>query len=58
MEQKLLDIFLQAQALISHREGMIAEYIIRAYRGEAIAYDEKAFEENSRAFEWLRAGLR
>lgn len=57
-EFRLLDIRLQMEALISEREGMIAENRQREHRGESMAYMEDNFQINAGAFEKLRAVLR
>ena len=43
-EQKLLDIRLQMEALITEREGMIAENIQREHLSQSMAYTAVAFE--------------
>jgi hypothetical protein len=50
MDRNLLYIWLQAQELISEREGMIAENLHREYCGNSVAYAEDSFLLNSRAF--------
>lgn len=44
MEQRLLDIRLQMEGLITEREGMIAENDMRKYLGESPAYTEINFQ--------------
>jgi len=47
MEQKLLDIRLQMESLISEREAMIAENMHRQAVGNSMAYGEDAFLQNA-----------
>jgi hypothetical protein len=58
MDQKLLDICLQAQALISEREGMVAENLHRQHCGNSIAYGEDSFLLNANRFTELLEILR
>jgi hypothetical protein len=58
MDQKLLCIYLQAQALISEREGMIAENKHREYVSQSIVYAEDAFLLNANKFRELIEYLR
>jgi hypothetical protein len=58
MDQKCLDVWLQAQTLISEREGMIAENKQREYRGQGLAYTEEDFKIRADAFQWLLTHLR
>lgn len=53
MEQRFLNIWLQAQVLISEREGMIAENKQREHAGESMAYVNNDFLENARWFQKL-----
>ena len=58
MEQRILDLWLQAQVLISEREGMIAENKQREHLEQSMAFTENEFRLNANAFntllEWLR----
>jgi hypothetical protein len=58
MEQRVLDIFLQAQALISEREGMIAENKQREHLDQSMAFTEDSFLQNASLFGHLLEILR
>ena len=49
-EAVFLNIRCQIEALISRREGMIAENKQRERRGESLAYGEKAFDDLEQSF--------
>ncbi len=53
-----LNIRLQMEALISEREGMIAENKQREHLGESMAYWGDSFEINKAAFVHLLEALR
>ena len=53
----LLNIRLQMEALITQREGMLAENQHRLNRGEAVAYRDAAFLQLASEFMQLREGL-
>lgn len=44
---------IQLEAIISEREGMVAENKIRERRGEAMAYDDNQFFANAAAIRAL-----
>jgi hypothetical protein len=58
MEQKLLDIRLQMEALICEREGMIALNKEREHSGYQVAYNEAAFLKLADLFNHLIENLR
>lgn len=58
MEQRLLDIRLQMEALITERAGMIAENQFRVFCGHQIAYSEDQFQIISANFQRLLEILR
>jgi hypothetical protein len=53
-----LNVRLQMEALISEREGMIAENKQREYMNESMAYSKGAFENNARELTFLLEELR
>jgi len=58
MEQRILDVRLQMEILISEREGMIAENMQREYLGQSMAYDSRAFDNISIQLSMLISVLR
>jgi hypothetical protein len=57
-EWQLMNIRLQMEALISEREGMIAENQYRTICGNQIAYTEDSFHLNAEEFHKLIEVLR
>jgi hypothetical protein len=53
-----LNIRLQMEALISEREGMIAENKQREHLGQSMAYQEDSFAINRNEFDRLLQALR
>ena len=58
MNEKILNIRLQMETLITEREGMIAENQQRIHRGESLAYTEMQFATLSNEFTKLLEVLR
>jgi hypothetical protein len=57
-EWHILNIRLQMEALISEREGMIAENQHRLSVGQSVAYGEDSFMLNAKQFTNLLCSLR
>ena len=58
MDEKILNIRLQMETLITEREGMIAENQQRIHRGESLGYTEMQFATLSNEFTKLLEVLR